>query len=66
MNWALSLVIQTKNGQVHSRHGAMASQAFLRLGATTAFPSETHVGTLWLVGEGLGETQRAENTNACI
>lgn len=44
----------------------MASQAFLRLGATTAFPSETHVGTLWLVGEGLGETQRAENTNACI
>ena len=35
------------------------SHGFLRLGATTAFPFETHESPLWLVGEGLGETQKS-------
>ena len=35
------------------------SHGFLRLGATTAFPFETQESPLWLVGEGLGETQKS-------
>lgn len=37
----------------------MASHGFLRLGDTTALPSETHESIIWLVGEGLGETQKS-------